>query len=77
MVLAQDISDWAGAASLAGRTPFDVSAEELLESPHIFIGSLASLEEKFVRQREQLGINSIMVGEVGPLDSIVEHLAGT
>ena len=65
------------AAQLAGRTAVDVSAEELLESPHIFIGSLTALEAKFVRQREQLGINSIMVGEMGPLDAIVERLAGS
>ncbi len=64
------------AAALAGRTANDVSAEELLKSPHIFIGSLASLESKFIRQREELGISSIMVGEMGALDSIVEHLAG-
>ena len=65
------------AARLAGRTTTDVTAAELLDSPHIFIGSLASLEAKFIRQREELGINSIMVGELGPLDSIVERLAAT
>ena len=65
------------AAALAGRTAVDVSAEELLESPQIFIGSLASLEAKFSRQREELGISSIMVGELGPLDPLVERLAGT
>ncbi|TAL06430.1 MAG: TIGR03621 family F420-dependent LLM class oxidoreductase [Chloroflexota bacterium] len=65
------------AAFLAGRTPVDLTPEEVLESPHIFIGSLASLEEKFIRQREQLGINSIMVGEMGPFDTLVERLAGT
>ncbi|MEO8470312.1 MAG: TIGR03621 family F420-dependent LLM class oxidoreductase [Chloroflexota bacterium] len=65
------------AAFLAGRTAVDLTAEEVLESPHIFIGSLASLEEKFIRQRQQLGINSIMVGEMGPFDAIVERLAGT
>ena len=65
------------AATLAGRASVDVSADDLLESPHIFIGSLASFEEKFIRQREQLGINSIMVGELGPFDALVERLAGT
>lgn len=65
------------AAFLAGRTPVDLTADEVLESPHIFIGSLASLAEKFIRQRAQLGINSIMVGEMGPFDAIVERLAGT
>lgn len=64
------------AARLAGRTTRDVTAEELLESPHIFIGSLASLEEKFRRLRDELGISSIMVGDFGPLDPIVERLAG-
>jgi probable F420-dependent oxidoreductase len=65
------------AAQLAGRTAVDVDAEELLESPHIFIGTLKALEDKFIRQREELGISSIMVGEMGPLDQIVERLAGT
>jgi probable F420-dependent oxidoreductase len=65
------------AAFLAGRTAVDLTPEEILESPHVFIGSIASLTEKFVRLREQLGINSIMVGEPGPFDPIVERLAGT
>ncbi len=65
------------AAFLAGRTEVDVTPEEVLEAPHIFIGSAAQLEAKFVRLREQLGINSYMVGEMGPLDSVVERLGGT
>ena len=64
------------AARFAGRTSVDLTPEEVLESPHVFIGSLASLEEKFIRQREQLGISSIMVGDLGPLDPLVERLAG-
>jgi len=65
------------AAALAGRSAVDVTAEELLESPQIFVGSIASLTDKFVRLREQLGISSVMVGELGPLDPIVERLGGT
>ncbi|MBF8289239.1 MAG: Luciferase-like monooxygenase [Chloroflexi bacterium] len=65
------------AAFLAGRAAVDLTAEELLESPQIFIGSIASLTDKFIRHREELGITSIMVGELGPLDPIVERLAGT
>jgi len=65
------------AARLAGRTAVDLTPEEILESPHIFVGSLASLEAKLIRLREELGISSVMVGEVGPLDTIVERLAGT
>lgn len=65
------------AARLADRVEEEVTAQELLEGPNIFIGSAVELEAKFVRLREQLGINSIMVGEMGPFDAIVEHLAGT
>lgn len=65
------------AARLAGRTEVDVTPEEILESPHVYIGSVASLADKFVRLREQLGISSIMLGELGELDPVVERLAGT
>ena len=65
------------AVRLAGRTAVDLTPEEILESPHIFIGSISSLTDKFIRQREELGINSIMIGEMGPLDPIVERIAGT
>lgn len=64
------------ATRLAGRTTRDVTAEELLEAPHIYIGSLTELEAKFRRLRDELGISSIMVGDLGPLDAIVERLAG-
>jgi probable F420-dependent oxidoreductase len=62
---------------LAQRSGVRVSPEELLESPHIFIGSVDSFVEKFQRLRGELGISSIMVGEVGELAPVVERLAGT
>jgi probable F420-dependent oxidoreductase len=65
------------AAFLAGRTEVDLTPDDVLESPHIFIGSATQLEAKFVRLRAELGINSIMVGTMGPLDDVVERLAGT
>lgn len=61
---------------LEQRTGIRVSVEEVLESPHVFVGSVAELERKFTALREQLGISSIMVGSLGPLDSLVERLAG-
>jgi probable F420-dependent oxidoreductase len=64
------------AAFLAGRTPIDVTPEELAQAPHLFIGSEPELEAKFIWLREELGISSFMVGELGPLDSVVERLAG-
>jgi probable F420-dependent oxidoreductase len=61
---------------LARRTGESLTEDEVLTSPHLFIGSLAELEEKFLRLRSELGISSIMVGELGPLDPVVERLAG-
>jgi probable F420-dependent oxidoreductase len=64
------------AALLADRTGVRLSPEEVLRSPHFFIGSPAGFEEKFQELRGELGISSIMVGELGPLDGVVERLAG-
>ncbi len=61
---------------LAGRG-ITISAEDLLDSPHIFIGTVDDFVAKFERLRDELGITSIMVGAVGELDPVVERLAGT
>jgi probable F420-dependent oxidoreductase len=62
---------------LRGTTGFDVPEDELLESPHIFIGSVDGLVAKFQMLRERLGISSIMVGDIEQLSGVVERLAGT
>lgn len=54
-----------------------ITAEDLLDSPHIFIGTEDDFVAKFMRLRDELGITSIMVGAVGELDAVVERLAGT
>ena len=69
---AQELAD-----ALHARSGVRVSAGELLESPHIFIGSVDDFVAKFQRLRAELGISSIMVGEVGELGPVVERLAGT
>ena len=69
---ARELSD-----RLRGRSGVAVSADELLASPHIFIGSVDGLVEKFERLRAELGISSIMLGEVDDLVPVVERLAGT
>jgi probable F420-dependent oxidoreductase len=61
---------------LAARGGEQLTEDEVLASPHLFIGSLAGFEEKFEALRSELGISSIMVGVAGPLDSVVERLAG-
>jgi probable F420-dependent oxidoreductase len=54
-----------------------ITADELLDSPHIFIGSIDGLVEKFKGMRERFGISSIMVGDIDELAPVVERLAGT
>jgi probable F420-dependent oxidoreductase len=63
------------AARLRDRA--DLSVDEILDSPHIFIGSIEGLVEKFRTMRERFGISSIMVGDVDELAPVVERLAGT
>jgi probable F420-dependent oxidoreductase len=65
------------AARLAKRTGVEVSPADLLASPHIFIGSVDALVEKFRSVRERLGVSSIMVGTLDDLPGVVERLAGT
>jgi probable F420-dependent oxidoreductase len=64
-------------AAIGSRTGLPISVEELAESPHILVGSVASLADKLAMLRERLGITSIMVGEVGEMDPLVERLAGS
>jgi probable F420-dependent oxidoreductase len=64
-------------ARLLARSGVPISPDDLLDSPHIFIGSVDGLVEKFTRLREELGISSIMVGGVDELTPVVERLAGT
>jgi hypothetical protein len=61
---------------LAARSGEQLTEDEVLASPHLFIGSLTGFEEKFEALRSELGISSIMVGVPGPLDSVVKRLAG-
>jgi probable F420-dependent oxidoreductase len=65
------------AARLHERTGVPVTPEELLESPHIFIGSVEGLVDKFRMLRERLGISSFMVGGIDELAPVVERLAGS
>ena len=50
---------------------------DLRDSPHIWIGSLEELTEKALRLRAELGISTLMLGEVDELASLVGRLAGT
>jgi probable F420-dependent oxidoreductase len=61
--------------SLRQRTGIELTEQEVIDSPHLFVGSMDRLVEKFQELNERLGIASVMVGEMGDLDPVVERLA--
>lgn len=62
---------------LKARSAIELTETEVLESPHVFIGSIDGLVEKLVMLRERLGITSFMLGDGEELAPVVERLAGT
>jgi probable F420-dependent oxidoreductase len=72
---AAEIAEVAARLSEMGGAP--ISEQQVAESPHLMIGSVESLVEKFGMLRDRLGISSILVGDVGPMDAVVRRLAGT
>lgn len=63
--------------AIRARTGLELTERELLESPHVFIGSVDGLVEKLLGLRERLGITSFLTGEIGELAPVVERLAGS
>ena len=59
------------------RTGHEMTEQDVIDSPHLFIGSIDRFVEKFGELRERLGISSFMVGDVATLAPVVERLAGT
>jgi probable F420-dependent oxidoreductase len=64
------------ADAIRKRTGGEISEDEVADSPHVFVGSIDELEQKVTRLRDELGISSFMVGEMGEIDRLVERLAG-
>jgi probable F420-dependent oxidoreductase len=58
------------------RTGIELSVDEILESPHVFIGSVKDLTRKFVELRERFGISSFLINDLDALAPVVEELAG-
>ena len=59
------------------RTGQSLSEQDVIDSPHIFIGSVGRFVEKFQELRERLGVSSFLVGSLEELGPVVERLAGT
>jgi probable F420-dependent oxidoreductase len=62
---------------LRTRTGVELTEDEVIESPHLFIGSVDRLVEKFLQLREELGITSILLGDIGELEPVLERLSGS
>jgi hypothetical protein len=62
---------------LRGWTAVDLTVDDVLDGPHVFVGTIDGLVEKFRVLRERLGISSFMVGDIDELAPVVERLAGT
>jgi probable F420-dependent oxidoreductase len=79
IVVTDDARGEAARASeaLRERSGVELTVDEVLASPHLFIGSIDGLVAKFTELRERLGISSFMVGAVDELAPVVERLAGT
>ena len=54
----------------------ELTAEDVLESPHVFVGSVEGLTRKVLELRERFGISSITVDDVDAFAPVVERLAG-
>ncbi|HZC74204.1 MAG TPA: TIGR03621 family F420-dependent LLM class oxidoreductase [Jatrophihabitans sp.] len=61
---------------LRARTGVELTEDDVIESPHLFIGSVDRLVEKFLQLREELGISSILLGEIDELTPVLERLSG-
>jgi len=63
--------------ALRKRTGVELTEQEVIDSPHLFLGSIERFVEKFSELRERLGISSFLVGDLEDLGPVVERLAGT
>jgi probable F420-dependent oxidoreductase len=62
---------------LRARTGVELTEDEVIDSPHLFIGSVDRLVEKFLQLRQELGISSILLGDIGELEPVLERLSGS
>jgi probable F420-dependent oxidoreductase len=64
------------AVDALGQRGVELTEDEALASPHLFIGTVDSMTEKLLALREELGISSFLVGEVDEMLPVVERLVG-
>jgi probable F420-dependent oxidoreductase len=54
----------------------ELTVDEILDSPHVYIGSVKDLTNKFIDLRERFGISSFLIDDLDALAPVVEALAG-
>ncbi len=65
------------ADALRQRFGLEVTEDELLESPHVFVGTTEHMVERCLELRERYGITNVMVrSQVDEFAPVVERLAG-
>jgi probable F420-dependent oxidoreductase len=64
-------------AAMTERSGIAPTVQEVIDSPHIFIGSHSRFVEKFTELRDRLGISSFLIGDLDQLGPVVERLAGS
>jgi probable F420-dependent oxidoreductase len=79
VTVTDDLDGEAGkvAAALLERSGIELTVPEVIDSPHIFIGSHDRFVEKFTELRDRLDISSFLIGDLDQLGPAVEQLAGT
>ncbi|HEY6745528.1 MAG TPA: TIGR03621 family F420-dependent LLM class oxidoreductase [Mycobacteriales bacterium] len=68
------ITDDARGAAAERARQLGLSVDEVLDSPHVYIGSVAGLTEKILGLRERFGITSIMLDDYEAAAPIIERL---
>jgi probable F420-dependent oxidoreductase len=67
----------AAVAAIRARTGVELTLQEVIDSPHLFIGSVDRIVEKLVELRERLGISSFLLADLEQAGPVVGRLAGT
>jgi probable F420-dependent oxidoreductase len=65
------------ADDVRARTGLDLTPEDVLDSPHVFVGTVDAVTDKILGLRERLGITAITVDDIEAFAPVVERLAGT
>jgi probable F420-dependent oxidoreductase len=68
------VTDDARGVAAARAAAMGLSVDEVLDSPHVFIGSVAGLVEKCLGLRERFGITSIMLDDPVAAAPVIERL---